>query len=203
MKTHNIEQGTDEWFEVRKNKLTASHADVISVAGKGLDTYINSILAKYYCVEDKRDNYVSPEMQRGIDLEPIARSIYELETDNKVNEVGFIEMNAFVGCSPDGLIGKDGMLEIKCVNEQKHFEIWSGGIAMAHKKYILQCQMQMLVSKRKWTDLVYYHPGFEKSMLIFKLKPDRAIVAKLKLGIEKGTGMIKSNINKLNRELKV
>lgn len=201
MKIHKIEQGTDEWFEVRKSKLTASHADVIAVAGKGLDTYISSILARYYCIEDERNNYISPEMQRGTDLEPIARNIYELETDRQVEEVGFIEMNKFVGCSPDGLIGKDGMLEIKCVNEQKHFEIWSGGVAVAHKKYILQCQMQMLVAKRKWTDLVYYHPGFEKSMLIFRLKPDRMMVAKLKVGIEKGTKLIESNIKKLDKEL--
>ena len=140
MKIYNFEQRTEDWYNIRKGKMTAPNAETIIANGKGLETYIYNLMAEYYSSAEK-ENYVNADMQRGIDLEPEARLEFEFYTDLDVQEVGFIEYNDFIGVSPDGLIGDDGLIEIKCPNDSIYFKLLlSNNIK---PEYIAQMQMQM------------------------------------------------------------
>jgi putative phage-type endonuclease len=188
MKIYNLEQGTEEWFNVRAGHLTASNAQAISANGKGLESYVYQLLAEKY--SNNRDQYTNSDIARGNELEPLARMTYEIERE-KVEEVGFIELDKYVGCSPDGLIGKDGGLEIKCVNDVNFFKLIVSGEKSIETKYLWQCQMCLLITKRKFWDLAFYNPNFDRNLLIFRQKPDKAKQEKLKAGIKKGIELIK------------
>ena len=188
MKIYNFEQRTDEWYNIRKGKMTASNAETIIANGKGLETYIYNLMAEYYSSAEK-ENYINADMQRGIDLEPEARLEFEFYTNLDVQEVGFIEHNEFIGVSPDGLIGDDGLIEIKCPNDSIYFKLLlSNNIK---PEYIAQMQMQMYVTDRQYCYFVSYNPNFEKSLYIKKINRDEEMIEKLKKGLERGTELIK------------
>ena len=188
MKIHNFEQRTEDWYNIRKGKMTASNAETIIANGKGLETYIYNLMAEYYSSAEK-ENYINADMQRGIDLEPEARLEFEFYTNLDVQEVGFIEHNEFIGVSPDGLIGNDGLIEIKCPNDSIYFKLLlSNNIK---PEYIAQMQMQMYVTDRQYCYFVSYNPNFEKSLYIKKINRDEEMIEKLKKGLERGTQLIK------------
>lgn len=195
MKTHNIEQGTPEWFEVRKGKMTASHARAIGNCSKGLETYVKEIVMKQLSSKED-DNYTNKDLERGNTLEPIARSIYELERDVDVLEVGFLERDKYSGCSPDGLVGEDGGIEIKAPDDKGYFEYILSGEKAIKSEYIWQVQMSLLITGRKWWDFIAYNPNFEKSIFIFRIVPDKDAFEKLEKGLKKGKESILV-INKL------
>ena len=186
-------QGSPEWFEIRVGKVTASHAQAIGNNGKGLDTYLLEVVSEMFSSSEK-EHYSNEHTERGNELEPIARSMYELQNDVEVEEIGFAEYNDFVGCSPDGLVGKDGMIEIKCPDDKTYFNLLMN--EKIDNAYIWQCQMNMLILERKWCDLVFYNPNFEKSMKIFRLEPDKEMFSKLKEGFEKAEAEITRLVSK-------
>lgn len=185
---YDIIQRTPEWIEIKRGKMSASNAETIIANGKGLETYIYNLMAEYYSSAEK-ENYINADMQRGIDLEPEARLEFEFYTDLDVQEVGFIEYNDFIGVSPDGLIGDDGLIEIKCPNDSIYFKLLlSNNIK---PEYIAQMQMQMYVTDRQYCYFVSYNPNFEKSLYIKKINRDEEMIEKLKKGLERGTELIK------------
>jgi len=187
MKIHKkIEQRSNEWFNIRKGKMTASNAQAIASNGKGLETYIYSMLAEKY--SDNKEHYTNADMERGIELEQDARMTYAIE-NGEANEVGFIEMDEFIGCSPDGLVGEKGMIEIKCMNDPNHFKFILN--EKIESKWLWQMQMQMLVAERDWVDFVAYNPNFDKSLVVIRVEKDLASQEKLIIGIEKGKNLIK------------
>lgn len=188
MKIYNFEQRTDEWYAIRKGKMTASNAETIIANGKGLETYIYNLMAEYYSSAEK-ESYINADMQRGIDLEPEARLEFEFYTNLDVQEVGFIEYNDFIGVSPDGLIGDDGLIEIKCPNDSIYFKLLLND--NIKPEYIAQMQMQMYVTDRQYCYFVSYNPNFEKSLYIKKINRDEEMIDKLKKGLERGTQLIK------------
>lgn len=196
MKIHTCEQRTKEWYQIRKGKMTASNAAAIAANGKGLETYIYALMAEKYS-SGTEEGWTSTDMQRGIDQESQARMTYEIEYDS-VTEVGFVEMDEHVGCSPDGLVGEDGGIEIKCVNDANFFKLLVDGEKAADQKYMWQVQMCLLVTERKWWDLIFYSTNFEKNMVVFRIMPDKKKQVKLLEGIEKGKQMIKEIEEKLS-----
>lgn len=197
MQIINIEQGSKEWFDIRQCKMTASHAQAIGNIGKGLDTYILDLMAEHYSSEDK-EQISTKDTERGNELEPIARDIYELETGNKVSKVGFIEYNEYVGCSPDGLIGEDGIWECKAPDDKTYFRILLNKEEEIDTKYIWQIQMEMLITGRKWTDLTFYNPNFKQRTIIFRILPDKEKFEALLKGFDVGQAKILEIKNKLN-----
>jgi putative phage-type endonuclease len=183
-----IKQGTEEWLNCRKGKLSASNAQAIAANGKGLETYIYKLLTEKY--SQNTEHYTNADIERGVELEPIARDTYTIETGNEVEEVGFVEMDQYVLASPDGLVGKDGGIEIKCVNDVNFFKLLVDGERAIESKYLWQCQMFLFVTGRKWIDLVFYNPNFDKNLLIFRVEPEVAKQEKLMVGIEKGKKLI-------------
>lgn len=195
VKTYNMEQGTKEWFDIRKLHFTASNANTILACGKGLETLIETLLIEHYSsnnYEEFSSRYQNKQMVRGKEFEDKARTIYELETGYKIEQVGFIELDENIGCSPDGLIGDDGLIEIKNHNDKKFFELITTG--KIEKKYLDQMQMQMFVTGRKWCDYFGFNPNWEKPFFIKRIYRDESVMtnlsrclvsAKRKLHIEK------------------
>lgn len=197
MKILKNEQGTDEWLNDRKLHMTASNATAIASNGSGLETYIKKLVMENFCTNI--ENYTNADMERGNELEPLARDMYFLQTGNEVEEVGFVELSKYVGASPDGLVGKDGLLEIKSPRNNTHFDF------ILNEKiksiYIWQMQMQMYVIDRKWCDFASYNPNFEKELVIKRVERNELAISKIKTGIIKGEEMIEKLIEQYKEKL--
>ena len=196
MEIINCQQGTDEWALARLGKLTASDAQAIVTAGVGLNTLcIEKVAQRLTGLAE--DSFKTPAMQNGHDLEDQARNAYELETGNIVKEIGFCKLDEDTGASPDGLVGDDGLVEIKCkTNNIFVKELLSDEIDPAH---VWQVQFQMWVTDRKWCDYTVYNPNFPKSLIIKRVNRDEVAIAKIKAGVETGKAIIKSYLLKINK----
>jgi len=194
---HNIEQGTPEWFELRKGKLTASNATAIGANGAGLITYCKEIVLELIGVE--KEHYTNSDIERGNELESIARSSYEFQTGYEVEQVGFITNDLYknAGMSPDGLIGLDGGCEIKARNDIKHFSLILGE---TKEIPVNQIQMSLLISERKWWDFISFNPNFRNPLFIKRIYPDLKYFEKLKSGIIKGNELIEQMLNTYNKK---
>lgn len=201
MKVHKIQQQTPEWFAVRALKMTASHAQAIATNGKGLETYTDEVVSSYYSSAE-RELYSNADMDRGNELEPIARGVYELETGCEVEEVGFIEYDKYTGCSPDGLVGTDGGIEIKALSDIVYFRHLMNGPDEIDTKYIWQVQMNLLITGRAWWDFVAYNPNYQKSIFIHRIYPDKDAQEKLLKGLDVGKKQIISKCDKMKKILK-
>jgi len=195
-----IEQGTPEWFAVRKLKLTGSHATAIANQGAGLKTYVNEIILNLFV---EKEYYTNSDIERGNNLETIARAKYELENNVTVEEVGFIEYTEFSGGSTDGMVGVDGLIEIKARNNKIHY----GLIVLndnVDSSTIWQIQFYLLITCRKWCDFISYNPNFRQSIFVKRIYPDIEKMAKIEAGIKKGTEMLKELLQneKVQNELK-
>jgi YqaJ-like viral recombinase domain len=196
MRILNNEQGTAEWLLDREGKMTASEATAIGNNGKGLETYIKEIVRKQLS-SNKETGFETKDTKRGNELEPVARGIYELERGVEVTKVGFIEYDEYTGCSPDGLVQEEGGLEIKSPDDKNYFEYLLHKEDAVDSGYIWQVQMNLLVTGRKWWDLMIYNPNFTQSYFIFRIFPDQEKIEKLKVGLEKGKQLIIELKNKL------
>lgn len=189
MQLHNVKQGTPEWLQLRLGKLTASKAQAIASNGKGLETLALEKVAELLTGK-LSEQYTNADMERGNELEAMARNSYELETGNVVTEVGFVELDAFTGASPDGMVGTDGLVEFKCPSDKVFVQcLYTKKIDTA---YEWQMQMQMWVCEREWVDFVLFNPNFPKPLIITRVMRDEVAIAKLKAGAQQGTAMIKS-----------
>lgn len=191
MKIHRqLQQGSLDWFKVREGRMTASHAQAIATAGKGLDTYIDELMAEKFSVDsDKyKKGYTNQDIERGNELEPIARQMYELRTGNIVEEVGFVEFDEYTGCSPDGLTEVGG-IEIKCPSDKVYFKFLR--TRKIDTKYMWQIQMNMFITKKKSWDYIVYNPNFRRSMEILTVDIEEKAQEKLKKGIAEGVKKIK------------
>jgi len=157
---HDMEQGTPEWFAVRRGLPTASMFGTILAKGKGggesltRRTYLYK-LAGEIITDEPMDSFSNHHMERGHSMEDEARLYYAFFTNTEVDQVGFIT-NGPKGCSPDSLIGLNGMLEIK--TKLPHLMIGvleSGEFPSDHRA---QCQGQLWVAEREWVDLICYWP---------------------------------------------
>lgn len=157
-----MQQGSEEWFAERRGRVTASRiADVMAKTKSGY-----SASRENYMVELALERltgitatrYVTPPMLRGIELEPQARAWYEFETNQTVEQVGFIKHPTLeAGASPDGLVA-EGCVEFKCPNAATHFEFLE--TLKIPQKYIYQMQFGMLCTDKPWQDYVSYNPDF-------------------------------------------
>ena len=195
-----VEQKSDEWFALRnKYPLTASEAQAIGNQGKGLETLVWEKLAERYSNGDK-ERYTNKDLDRGIELEPLARDMYELQTGNKVHEVGFVineKISSVGGVSPDGIVtGQNGGVEIKCFEDKKHFKNIVNGLEI-ESQYIWQMQMQMLFTGWEFVDFVTYNPNFKQSLLVKRVLPDKEMQEKIREGLKKGEELIKEIENKI------
>ena len=165
----NVEQNTDEWFELRAGKLTSSKMGTImanlgKAFGDPARKYAVSIAVEQLTGKPTLSTFQNEHMIRGHEQEPVARSLYEHETFCDVTNGGFFQSD-FIGCSPDGLVGEDGVIEIKSVLGHVHFaNIQRGGLDPAYK---WQCISNLRFTGRKWLDFISYCAEFPSDKQLF------------------------------------
>ncbi len=185
-----MEQGTEAWFKARLGKVTASKLnDVMAVLKSGGEAasrknYRTQLVIERMTDWIEADGYKNAAMQWGTDTEPLARMAYMLHTGNDVVEVGFVEHETLqAGASPDGLVGNDGLIEIKCPNSANHLETLL--TAKPPTQYYAQMQGQMWITGRKWCDFVSYDPRVPEHLQLFVKRIDRddKYIAELEAGV--------------------
>ena len=129
-------------------------------------------------------------------LEDIAIYKYEFENNVVVNRVGFVALGKRWGCSPDGLIGADGGVEVKARNNAKHLALLLGG--KPDTAVIWQIQMSLLITGRKYWDFISYNPNFKKSLFTLRVSPDEKAFAKLNAGMKAGAELLEQYENNAN-----
>lgn len=155
MKIIDCEQRSPEWYAARLGKVTSSCFAGVLSNGEGRNTYMMELLAER-TTGITQASYMNTAMQWGIDTEPQARAKYEKKTKTKVQQVGFIEYDENTGASTDGLVGEDGLIEIKCPNTSTHLTYILKDKMPA--KYVPQVQGELWITGRKWCDFVSYDP---------------------------------------------
>lgn len=203
---NDVDQSTPEWHALRCGKFTGSRfKDVMAVSkssGKPLKARNDLIweLASERIQGYQPEGASSHAMQWGKDNETIASEKYQLKTGEFVESVPFVNHRkyAFVGVSPDGLVGEDGGIEIKCPkNPQIHLKRFIDGVP---DEYIPQIQGFLWVTGRKWCDFISYDPDTAKEfrLLIIRVTPDEEYIAKLQKEVLACNDEVEAIINKLN-----
>lgn len=166
-----IIQGTDAWKQLRLGKVTASRvADVVARTKTGYSAgranYAAQLIAERL-TGTVAESYTNAAMQHGTETEPEARAAYEFYQGVTVSEVAFVPHPKIdqAGCSPDGLVDADGLVEIKCPNTATHLETLLGQAVPS--KYETQMQFQMACTGRAWCDFVSYDPRMPENMRLF------------------------------------
>lgn len=173
----NVSQGSAEWHQMRLGKVTASRvADVVAKTTKGYSASRANYAAQLITERltgQPTEGFTNAAMQWGTDQEPEARAAYEYYRAEEVEQIAFINHPniADAGASPDGLVGVDGLVEIKCPNTATHIETLTGRAAPA--KYITQMQWQMACTGRMYCDFVSYDPRLPESMRFFCVRVER------------------------------
>ena len=172
-----IEQGTDAWHQLRLGRVTASRvADIMAKTKIGVSASRGNYLielALQRVTGTIEPMYTNEAMAWGTATEPQARVAYEVKTGNFVDQIAFVEHDIieWFGCSPDGLVGKDGLIEIKCPNSATHWATIKDG--KPPNKYVIQMQTQMACTGRKWCDFVSFDPRMPERSQLFICRVER------------------------------
>lgn len=200
-----MKQGTEEWAQARLGKVTASRvSDVIAKTRSGWaasrKNYAAELIAERL-TGTPTQSYTNAAMQWGLDTEPQARAAYEFFRDASVQEVGFMEHLEIpmTGASPDGLVGEDGMVEIKCPNTATHIDTLLN--KAIPDKYIVQMQWQMRCADRQWCDYVSFDPRMPESLRLFveRIKRDDDRIGELEAAVIEFLSEIDDTIEALEK----
>jgi putative phage-type endonuclease len=184
-----IVQGSPEWFAARLGKVTASRvADVIAKTKSGPSASRANYAAELIVERltgQRGEGFTNAAMQWGTDNEPAAREAYEFATGTWVDQVGFIvhPRIAESGASPDGLIGADGMLEIKAPNTATHLETLTS--QKIPPKYQTQMAWQLACAGRRYCDFVSFDPRLPAHLQLFikRYERDDALIEDLEADV--------------------
>ena len=194
MKIYNdLEQGTEEWLKIRLGKFGGTNAQAVATNGKGLETLCYEKVGEIITGRSK-DRYTNKDMERGNEFETIARQAYEMQTGSDVKQIGYAELSEYVGVSPDGLVGEDGLVEIKCPTDAKFIKFLIN--RKPDSKYIWQMQHQMYVTNRKWCDFVIFNDNLNR-LEITRIERDEAKIEKIKIGLDSGIIKIEEILEKI------
>ena len=185
MITVNVAQNSPEWFAAKCGFPSASNFDkIITTTGtpsKQRDKYMNQLAGERVsgkCAE----TYNNAIMEKGVEMEGEARNLYEMLKDVKIEQVGvcYPDEKKLCAASPDGLVAKDGLIEIKCPLIYTHVQYLLDGVLPTD--YFQQTQGQLYVTGRKWVDFVSYYPGIKP--LIVRCVRDEKFIKALAVEIE-------------------
>ena len=176
-----IEQGSQEWLQLRLGIATASNFKKIitstGVESKSLQDYAFELASDSLLTEPEA-SFQSEAMIRGNELEEEARSYYSFVNDVKIDQVTFIKKDE-IGYSPDGLIGENGVIEIKCPLKKNHLKYLIDN--KLPSEYKPQVQGGLYISEREYCDFISYHPLFkdDKKMFVVRIYRDEEYIKKL------------------------
>ena len=199
-----MEQKTDEWFAARLGKVTASRvADVIAKTKTGYSASRENYMAQLVVerlTNTQAESFTNAAMQWGTDQEPFARAAYELKMGVMVDETGLVDHPTIpmAGASPDGLVGEDGLVEIKCPNTATHIDTLLTQTVPA--KYITQMQFQMACTGRQWCDFVSFDPRMPAKAQIFvkRVLRDDVFIREVESEIKKFLAEVSAKVIQLN-----
>ena len=198
-----MDQGSDEWFAIRIGKVTASRvADILAKTKSGYSTSRDNYMAQLVCerlTNQKAESFTNAAMQHGTETEPLARAAYEALKDVLVDEVGFVPHPSIkmAGASPDGLVGDDGLIEIKCPNTATHIDtLLSESVPT---KYFTQMQFQMACTGREWCDFVSFDNRLPEELQLFvkRVPRDDVYIRLIEAEIIQFLAELDDKINKL------
>lgn len=196
-----VEQGSEAWHSMRLGKVTASRmSDVISkgrgnAPSKTSETYMIELITEIITGSAK-PFFENDAMRWGTETEDQARAMYELNSGNEVEEVAFIEYNEYIGVSPDGLIGDDGLLEIKCPTSTTQIK---RALSDSYSEdYKAQIQMQLWVSDRDWCDFLSFDPRIDcdASYLLERVYRDEDYIVEMEV---KTISFVENMLEQLNK----
>ena len=196
-------QGTPEWHQARAGSLGASQiADALARTKTGWGASranIRSQLVRERLTGKPTETFCSAAMQRGKDLEPQARAMYAFQTGYEVEELGLYTHPKIAGshCSPDGMCGDSGLVEIKCCGDARHHEILDGD--EPEDRYIKQCLWQMACTGLEWVDLAYFNPDWpaEMQLVIRRVDRDAEAISELETEVAKFIGEVEQSVANL------
>jgi putative phage-type endonuclease len=198
-----IVQGSPEWFALRCGKATASRiADILAKTKSGPSAmranYAAELIAERL-TGTAAAGFTNAAMQWGTEKEPEARAAYIFAREADVDEIGFvhhprIEMS---GASPDGLVGKAGLVEIKCPNTATHIDALINQSIPG--KYVTQMQWQMACTGRDWCDFVSFDPRLPPPMQLFvkSVARDQALIEEMEREVESFLGEVAAKVDRL------
>jgi putative phage-type endonuclease len=198
-----MEQRSDEWFAARLGKVTASRvADVVAKTKSGYSASRANYMAQLVVermTNKVAESYSNSAMEWGTEQEPLARAAYEAHSSVLVDEVGMIDHPSveMSGASPDGLVGADGLVEIKCPNTATHIETLLNG--ESPKKYYDQMQWQMACTGRQWCDFVSFDPRMPEGLQLFvkRVERDAEYIAELESEVATFLKEVSDKVEKL------
>ena len=194
-----IIQGTPEWHAVRCGKVTASRFSDVLAKGEGKTrlSYMKQLRAEKLTGLPE-DSYTNSAMQWGTDHEAEARQEYANQSGNEIVPVGFAELNEWVGCSPDGLVGDDGLVEIKCPNTETHLDYIEAN--KCPSGYYAQIQGQMWITGRQWCDFVSFDPRVKVApYFCFRCAVDKVYVKALEVAVNKFVIELNEMIDRISK----
>ncbi len=172
-----VAQRSESWYAARCGSLGASQiGDAIARTKTGWGASRANLAARLVAERmtgQPQDSYSNAAMQWGVETEPQARAMYQLETGSEVTEIGLIVHPSIVGthASPDGLVGDAGLVEIKCPNTATHIDTLLARTVPG--KYITQMQWQMACSGRQWCDFVSFDPRMPSDLQLWVCRVER------------------------------
>ena len=199
-------QGSPEWLALRAGKFTGSRfADLMAVTKSGPSASRGNLLvtlALERLTGEPEATYQNDAMRRGTELEPLARGAYEAHTGELVEAAAFIlhPYHPFVGVSPDGLLGAEGMVEFKCPSSQaKHLDALRSGSHAT--EYRWQLQGQLWVTGRLWVDAVSYDPRFPDGLqlAITRVQRDETAIQALEAACVKAHAEVDAIVSELQQ----
>lgn len=186
------DQRTDAWFAARCGRITASNLHCVMAkpsprsnteATTRLNYRVRVALEQITHKADREEVFKTIEMRRGEEREPSAAMHYEIATGTEIEHVQFVMMEGCdIGCSPDGLVGDDGMIETKCPNQATHLNYLQRTTVPSDYKW--QVQGSLWICERQFCDFVSYHPDFpeELQLNILRVSRDEEAIAQLEVG---------------------
>jgi len=199
------EQNSEEWFNARLGIPTTSEFHRLVTPSKGelsrqADSYANEKVAEVI-MGYQAESYTSEWMERGKETEEEAANSYALIHNTPLEQVGFVvNEERTAGCSPDRLVGKDGLLEIKCLKPANHvqalYDYRENG--KVDKTYYSQIQGQLWITGRTWVDNLYYCPGMDD--IIHRFERDEPFIRKLEDAVNAFNSDVKRKLKVLRGE---
>lgn len=194
---YDFEQQTDEWFAAKLGMFSGSNFHVFLGDSKTKKEKLWEKVAERRFLDSDDEDFFSPYTERGNMLEPEARRLYGAINEVQVDQVGLVEaegeFDGWAVCSPDGLVGEDGIIEIKTL-AAKLFLLYTEDKAEIYIKpeHKTQIQYNLFVTERKWCDLVYYHA--RAGIIVKRIERDEAYIEKIKTALREGIAFIEEKL---------
>lgn len=195
---YDFEQHSDEWYAAKLGMFSGSDFHIFLGDSKSKKEKLWEKVAERRFMDSDKEDFFSPYTERGNMLEPEARRMYSAINEVEVKEVGLVEedgeFDGYAVCSPDGLVGEDGIIEIKTLSAKFFLSYTEKDEKTGEPKnyirpeHMTQCQYNMFITERQWCDLVYYHS--RAGVYIIHIERDEKYIEKIKAALREGVQFI-------------